>query len=184
MMGSLYKAALCAAALTLAGCGPSGEDELRQWMQELRATTKPRVTPLSEPKQFTPQNYVAQGGVEPFDPQKLTQVLRRESAQSAANASLIAPEMARRKEPLEAYPLDAMRMVGSMNKSGTPTALISVDKLLYQVRAGNYLGQNYGKITAINETNVQLREIVQDSSGDWIERMVTLELQEGSGGKK
>lgn len=184
MTGPLHKAALCLAVLTLAGCGPSGEDELRQWMQELRATTKPRVTPLTEPKQFTPQDYVAEGGVDPFDPQKLTQVLRRDSAQSVSNASLIAPEMARRKEPLEAYPLDAMKMVGSLNKSGAPTALINVDKLLYQVRAGNYLGQNYGKITAITETNIQLREIVQDSTGDWIERMVTLELQEGSGGKK
>ncbi|AVP59143.1 pilus assembly protein PilP [Pulveribacter suum] len=153
-------------------------------MQELRATTKPRVKPLSEPKQFMPQDYVAHTGVDPFDPQKLTQVLRRDSAQSATNVSLIAPEMARRKEPLEAYPLDAMKMVGSLNKSGAPTALINVDKLLYQVRAGNYLGQNYGKITAITETNIQLREIVQDSSGDWIERMVTLELQEGSGEKK
>jgi len=153
-------------------------------MADLRATTKPRVTPLSEPKQFVPQDYVAQAGVDPFNPQKLTQALRRESAQTSANASLIAPEMARRKEPLEAYPLDAMKMVGSLNKSGSPTALISVDKLLYQVRVGNYLGQNYGKIMAITETNVQLREIVQDSSGDWVERMATLELQEGSGEKK
>lgn len=173
-----------ASALILGGCGPSGEDELRQWMSELRATTKPRVAPLKEPKQFFPQDYTAESGMDPFNSTKLTQALRRDSAESAANASLIAPEMSRRKEPLEAYPLDAVKMVGSMNKTGTPTALISVDKLLYQVRVGNYLGQNYGKIVSINETSMRLREIVQDPAGDWVERMTTLDLQEGTEVKK
>jgi type IV pilus assembly protein PilP len=163
----------------LVGCGSSGDDELRQWMAELRATTKPRVTPLTEPKKFLPQAYVMEAGIEPFDPDKLTQALRRESTQSASNAALIAPEMARRKEPLEAYPLDAMTMVGSLDKKGVPTALLKVDKLLYQVKVGNYIGQNYGKITRITENAVQLREIVQDATGDWIERIASLDLQEG-----
>lgn len=178
------KLAILLGMLVLSGCGPSGEDELRQWMTELRATTKPRVTPLKEPKQFIPQEYIAGNGVEPFNPMKLTQALRRESSETTANASLIAPEMARRKEPLEAYPLDAVKMVGSLNKTGTPTALVSVDRLLYQVRVGNYLGQNYGKITNISETNMRLREIVQDSTGDWVERVTTLDLQEGTEVKK
>ncbi|RYH50137.1 MAG: pilus assembly protein PilP, partial [Alcaligenaceae bacterium] len=103
------------AAVVLSGCGGSGDDELRQWMSELRATTKPRVIPLTEPKQFLPQAYSMEAGVEPFNPVKLTQALRRESTQSASNAALIAPEMARRKEPLEAYPLDVMAMVGSLD---------------------------------------------------------------------
>ena len=171
-------------ALLLAGCGGNDEDELRQWMSDLRATTKPRVTPLTEPKQFHPQDYTGDGNMEPFNPQKLTQALRRESSETVTNASLIAPEMARRKEPLEAHPLDTVKMVGSLNKTGVPTALVSVDKLLYQVRMGNYLGQNYGKILAITETNMQIREIVQDQSGDWVERMTTLDLQEGTGSKK
>lgn len=175
---------VAASVIVLGGCGPSGEDELRQWMADLRATTRPRVTPITEPKQFFPQDYTAESGMDPFNPLKLTQALRRESAQNISNASLIAPEMSRRKEPLEAYPLDAIKMVGSLNKTGVPTALVSVDKLLYQVRVGNYLGQNYGKITAINETNIQLREIVQDPAGDWVERMTTLDLQEGTEVKK
>lgn len=168
----------------LVGCGPSGEDEIRQWMHELRATTRSQVTPISEPKQFLPQAYVVGNDLDPFNPVKLTQALRKESAQSASNASLIAPEMARRKEQLEAYPLDAMTMVGSLNKAGTQTALLSVDRLIYQVKAGNYLGQNYGKITKITETEIQLREIVQDSTGDWIERSAALGLQEGKEVKK
>ena len=167
-------------AMLLTGCGSSGDDELHQWMADLRATTKPRVTPLTEPKQFHPQDYIGDASMDPFNPQKLTQALRRESSESVTNATLIAPEMARRKEPLEAYPLDTVKMVGSLNKTGTPTALVSVDKLLYQVRMGNYLGQNYGKIVGISETNIRLREIVQDTTGDWVERNTTLDLQEGN----
>lgn len=166
------------ALLLLAGCFSSGDDELRQWMAELKSTTRPRVTPLTEPKQFVPQPYTADSGIEPFNSLKLTQALRRDSTQLASNAALIAPEMARRKEPLEGYPLDVMRMVGTLNKSGVPTALLKVDNLLYQVRVGNYIGQNYGKITRITENAVQLREIVQDATGDWIERTATLDLQE------
>ena len=177
-MKAMQASMLMLCALSMWGCGSSGEDELRQWMVNERAQAKPRITPISEPKQFLPQPYVAEEGMEPFNVLKLTQALRRESAQVASNAALIAPEMARRKEPLEAFPLDAMAMVGSMNKNGKPTALLTVDKLLYQVQLGNYLGQNYGRITAITETSIQLREIVQDPTGDWIERTTSLELQE------
>lgn len=178
------RAGMLLAVLALAGCAGDGQDELREWMTQLRASTRPRALQITEPKQFVPSSYGADNGADPFSPQRLTQALRRESSQSASNASLIAPEMARRKEPLEAYPLDAIKMVGSLNKEGAPTALVSTDKLLYQVRVGNHLGQNYGKIVTISETAIELREIVQDASGDWIERAAKLELQEGSGEKK
>lgn len=163
----------------LAGCGPSGEDELRAWMAEQRATTKPSVIPLTEPKKFVPEAYAQDGAIEPFNQVRLTQALRRDSTQVASNAALIAPEMARRKEPLEAFPLDSMAMVGSLNKEGAPTALLKVDNLIYQVKVGGYLGQNYGKITKITENSIQLREIAQDATGDWIERAASLDLQEG-----
>jgi type IV pilus assembly protein PilP len=178
-MTSIKQFLMVVALLFLGGCGSSGDEELRQWMAELRATTKPRVTPLTEPKKFEPHAYSAESGIEPFNPVKLTQVLRRESMQSASNAALIAPEMMRRKEPLEAFPLDVMAMVGSLDKKGSPTALLRVDKLLYQVKVGNYIGQNYGKIIGITENSIQLREIVQDATGDWIERTASLDLQEG-----
>lgn len=177
-MKALKIALLATCSVFVLGCGAPGEEELRQWMATERAQAKPNITPIAEPKQFHPQPYGADGDMEPFNPMKLTQALRRESAQMASNAALIAPEMARRKEPLEAFPLDAMAMVGSLNKTGKPTALLKVDKLLYQVQIGSYLGQNYGRITAITETAIQLREIVQDTTGDWIERSTSLELQE------
>lgn len=163
----------------LSGCGPSGEDELRLWMADQRANTKPNVTPLTEPKKFIPEPYAQEGAVEPFSQAKLTQALRRDSAQVASNAALIAPEMTRRKEPLEAFPLDSMAMVGSINKQGAPVALLKIDNLIYQVKVGNYIGQNYGKILQITETSIQLREIAQDATGDWIERSASLDLQEG-----
>jgi type IV pilus assembly protein PilP len=92
--------------------------------------------------------------------------------------SLLASEVNRPKEPLEAYPLDSMEMVGSVSKQAKPTALLRVDKLLYQVKLGDRLGQNYGKIMKITETDISLREIVQDATGEWIERTTLLELQE------
>ncbi|MDR6766633.1 type IV pilus assembly protein PilP [Acidovorax delafieldii] len=170
---------LASSSMILAGCGPSGVDELRVWMAEQRASTRPNVQPLTEPKKFLPEAYTQEGAVEPFNPVKLTQALKRDSNQVASNAALIAPEMARRKEPLEAFPLDSMAMVGSLNKSGAPTALVKVDNLIYQVKIGNYLGQNYGKVIRITESSIQLREIAQDATGDWIERSASLDLQEG-----
>lgn len=171
---------LAGLVLILAGCGASGEDELREWMAEQKKQIRPRVAPLSEPKQFKPENYTQERAVEPFSKEKLTQALKRESSQAAANGALVAPELLRRKEALEAFPLDSMTLVGSLVKAGQPVALVKVDSLLYQVRPGNHLGQNYGRVTKIKETEVTLREIVQDAAGEWIERTATLQLQERS----
>lgn len=170
---------IAVAAVGLTGCFGSEQEDLQRWMAEQRAQVKPSVPPITEPKKFTPQAYTEAAAVDPFNMQKLTQALRRDSAQPSTSG-LIAPELARRKEALEAFPLDAMAMVGSLSRSGQPVALISVDKLLYQVRVGNYLGLNYGRITRISETELGLREIVQDAAGEWIERVATLQLQERS----
>jgi len=178
-MTSLKVLGLCAAIVALAGCMGSEQEDLQQWMVEERAKVRPSIPPITEPKKFTPQAYTEGSAFEPFDSQKLTQALRRDSAQPSTSG-LIGPELARRKEALEAVPLDTMAMVGSMNRGGQPVALVRVDKLLYQVRVGNYLGLNYGRITRINETELALREIVQDAAGEWIERVATLELQERS----
>ena len=110
----------------------------------------------------------------PLFRQGLAVALKRDER---APSSLLATELNRRKEPLEAFPLDSMSMVGSVTRSGRPYALLKVDNLLYQVKAGDYLGQNYGRITRITETDISLREIVQDAAGEWIERNSTLELQ-------
>lgn len=177
---TLKTATFAVLTLLLAGCGSSGHEELQAWMNEQREQTRPKVQPLPEPKKFTPQAYTEDRSTDPFSRQKLTQALKRESNEASSNAALVAPELARRKEPLEAHPLDSMRMVGSMLKEGRPIALVTVDNLLYQVKPGNYLGQNFGRVEKVDETELVLREIVQDAAGEWIERKATLQLQERS----
>lgn len=173
--------ALCVVVpFLLTACSSSDEGELQSWMQEQRSQIKPRISPISEPKQFKPETYALESQVDPFSKEKLTQALKRDSSQASSNGALIAPELARRKEALESFPLDTMSMVGSLTKEGKPVALVKVDALLYQVRLGGYLGQNYGKVTKISETELTLREIVQDAAGEWIERPATLQLQERS----
>jgi len=172
--------ALLAVAAVLAGCGPSQQEEIEAWMKEQRATTRPKVQPIPEPKKFTPQAYTQEGAFDPFSSQKLTQALKRDSQQSTSSVALVAPELQRRKEPLEAYPLDTMALVGSLVKQGQPVALVKVDNLLYQVRPGNYLGQNYGRVIKVAESEIVLREVVQDAGGEWIERTAKLQLQERS----
>ena len=166
--------------LGVVGCSSSEQAELQQWMTDQRTAVKPKVEPLSEPGKFSPQPYNQESAIEPFSNQKLTQALKRDSNQATANVALIAPELNRRKEPLEASPLDTVSMVGSLIKTGQPVALVRVDNLIYQVRAGNYLGQNYGRVTKVTETGLSLREIVQDAAGEWIERPATLQLLEGT----
>ncbi len=178
MNRSFLLLATCFFAAWLTGCGASNEEDIRQWMVDERNQTRPSVKPIPAPKKFKPEGYTNAAAIEPFSNLKLTQALKRDSNQQAANGALVAPELVRRKEPLEAWPLDSMSLVGSILKEGQPVALVKVDNLLYQVKLGSYLGQNYGKVTKVNETEVTLREIVQDAAGEWIERVATLQLQE------
>lgn len=173
----LWVLPLC--AVVLSGCLSSDSDDLTQWMAEQRSAAKPKVEPISEPKIFVPTEYKSASSISPFSEEKLTNVLKAERAAAPAS-SLIAAELNRRKEPLEEQPLDAMTMVGLLDKAGQKVALVRVNNLLYQVRRGNHLGLNYGRITAISESQITLREVVQDAAGEWIERSTTLALQEAA----
>ena len=125
-MRSARVAAGFSVLLVLGACGANHE-ELQQWMEQQRREAKPSVEPLSAPKKFTPQVYLALTGVEPFSTQKLTVALKQETRQPN---SLMAAEINRRKEPLESFPLDAMSMVGSVAKAGAPVALLPMDTLI------------------------------------------------------
>jgi type IV pilus assembly protein PilP len=164
-------------AAVLTGCGDGGIQDVKQWMDETRANSKVEVPKVSEPKKFTPFNYTGKNSVDPYDPTKLAVALAKFKA-SATGSSGIKPNLDRRREPLESYPLDAIRMVGTLQKPGLTYAILQVDKAVFQAKVGNYLGQNMGLITSISETKVELKEIVQDASGEWVERKATLELQE------
>ena len=158
----------------LAGCADNGV-ELQQWMQETKQQTKVSIPKLSEPKKFVPFLYASKASADPYSPDKLLSALAK--AQGNSN-SMLKPNMDRRREPLESFPLDVLTMVGTMEKPGAKFALLQADKTVFQAKVGNYIGQNFGIITRISETGVELKEIVQDASGDWIERPAQLELQE------
>jgi len=91
----------------------------------------------------------------------------------------VQPDLNRPKEPLEAFPLEAITMVGTLEQNKDMYALVKAGSNLFRVKKGNYMGQNFGQITAIDENQISLKEVVQDSGGDWVERSTSLQMQEG-----
>ena len=169
-------AAIAAFVGALAGCGASDENELHQWMNSVKGSTHSSIQPVPPPKEFTPFVYDSGGAVEPFDPQKILMAVARQQ-QARASASAVKPDLERRREVLEGFPLDQIRMVGMMRQAGTNVALLETNGSTHMVRVGNYIGQNFGVVTRITETEVMLKEIVQDAAGEWVERPAKLELQ-------
>ena len=163
-------AATLLGAFVLSGCAGDPNQEVKQWMDEQAKTMKGKVDPLPLVKPYVPFAYNAFDLPDPFKPRKI---------EPARGTSKLAPDLNRRKEPLEAYPIESLRMVGTLQQQNTIYALVRTnDKNVYQVRTGNYLGQNFGIITGISEGEIRLRELVQDSSGDWTERQSRLLLDD------
>jgi len=165
------------AAVSLAGCANDHSD-LRDWMQTVRANAKPVHETISEPRRFEPYRYDNEGQVDPFSVAKLGG--SPDGANPGASGGGLKPDTTRPREALEAFPLDSIRMVGQMANRQGQYALLQAERLVYQARVGNYAGQNYGMITRISETEVKLKELVQDAVGDWVERETTLQIQDGS----
>lgn len=157
----------------LSACGDGGVQEISQWMKDVRQHTKVSIPPLSEPKKFTPFSYDAKGREDPYSSNKLAIALAK-----ARKGGGIQPDLERRREPLESYPLDTLHMVGTLAKPGLTYALLQTEKSVFQVRVGNYVGQNLGRVTRITDSAVEIVETVQDASGEWVEREAKLELQE------
>jgi type IV pilus assembly protein PilP len=162
------------ATMLLAGCGDSDVREVRDWMEQVRRSTRPAVKPLPEPKDFLPYAYGAKDAVDPFDPNKLLGELARAAATSNNPNQ---PDLERPRELLETFPLDTMRMVGTMEKGGTRFALVQIERSLYQVKAGQRIGPNFGVVTHVGDDAVDIREVVQDAAGEWTQRTTKLELQ-------
>jgi type IV pilus assembly protein PilP len=166
--------AIVAAALLLAGCGDSDVKEVRDWMDQVKRDTRPAVKPLSEPKDFLPYAYGAKETIDPFSQTKLLNQLAK-AAEASRDPNK--PDLQRTRELLESYPLDTMHMVGTMQKGGVNYALLQIDRSVYQVRSGQRIGQNFGIVTRVGDDAINIREVVQDAAGEWVERMAKLELQ-------
>ncbi len=160
--------ALCAVAL--AACSDADHEDQRQWMNEVAKDIKGKIPPLPQVRDYEPVPYDVGNLVDPFKPAKI-------GVEQKKGGGGLRPDMDRPREPLEAFPLESLKFVGVMTRKKVSYALVQVDGSLYQVRAGNYMGQNFGVIAQVTESEIVLKELVQDSAGDWVEREVTLLLQ-------
>ena len=160
----------------LAGCArdisstPGDAPNLEKWVADVRARPAPPLEPLPVMQQFETFEYSAQGMRDPFTDAW---------ANPQAGGSGLRPDPNRRKEPLEAFPLDALDMVGSIGKGGGLVALVMApDKVTYRVRPGVYMGQSDGRVTGVFEDRIELIELVPDGAGGWLERPASLALED------
>ncbi|UXY16109.1 pilus assembly protein PilP [Chitiniphilus purpureus] len=158
-------------AVLLTGCFGEEHGDLKEWMAQNSEGLRGKIEPAPEVKIVEPVVYEAFSLLDPFNAAKM------ELAKKSSSG--IAPNTNRPKEVLENYDLEKLRMVGILQQGKQIQALISApDRNLYRVKVGNYMGQNFGMVVAISETEVKLKEIVEDSGGDWIERETILTLDE------
>ncbi|MDR3412329.1 MAG: pilus assembly protein PilP [Formivibrio sp.] len=161
------------ALLSLGGCFGDENSDLKAWMKTSSEGLQGKVEPLPEVKPYQPFVYNAFDLVDPFRASKM------DFARKGGMSGALAPNTNRPKEPLEAYDLEKLKMVGILQQGKNIQALVSApDGNLYRVKLGSYLGQNFGMVVGITETEIKLKEIVEDSGGDWGERSTSLNLEE------
>jgi type IV pilus assembly protein PilP len=167
------KRALILALAVLGACGGEEHGDLKQELATLTKDVRGRVDPLPQVRPYEPVPYTAESQVDPFRPERI------DVAKADGRAmSTLGPDKNRPPEPLEAFPLESIQMLGTITQHKETFALVKAGPNLYRVRKGNYLGQNYGVITAIDEGGINLKELVLDSGGEWVERSTALQLVE------
>ncbi|MFA6920949.1 MAG: pilus assembly protein PilP [Gallionella sp.] len=164
---------LALASVLLSGCGGEEFGDLREFVKNSGADMRGKIAPPPNIKLYEPFAYVNDTNLtDPFKPRKPEAV---PGGQRGGNE----PDMNRPKEALEEFPLDSLKMVGYVFKAKTGHAVVRApDKKLYQVKVGNYIGMNFGLITQLTDTEITIKEVVQDSAGDWSERISNLQLVE------
>lgn len=172
MMRKYLIAAPVLACALFAGCSGEQHSDLRPFVKDADNLPRGRIPPLPEVKPYQPIEYAAFDMTDPFKPRKI------EPPKNAAAIGGVQPDPNRRREPLEAYPLEALKMVGVLKQKEFFGLVKTPDNNLFQVKTGNYLGQNFGRIVAVSDGSIKLKEIVQDSNGNWEEKDQTLLLQE------
>lgn len=167
---NLRIAAVLLGATLVAGCS-GGMDDLETYVSEVKARKTRAIEPIPQIKQYEAFAYVSEGRRDPF--------VRTEPPREAASANNLRPDLSRNREPLEEFPLDALRMLGVINMGTAGYALVKApDGVVHRVSRGNHMGQNYGRITRISESQIDLVEIVPDGFGGFMERPANLTLTE------
>lgn len=164
-----------AAVLLLAACASEEQRELKQELSALTKDLRGRVEPLPEVQPYEPVPYGSEGKIDPFRPERIEVA---QAGAAAPTASKLAPDPNRPKEPLEAFALESIQMVGTIALEKETFGLVKAGPNLYRVQKGNYMGQNFGVITTIEDAQINLKELVQDGAGEWVERASALQLQE------
>lgn len=161
------------ASLILAGCGGEEFQDLRDFVKNAGADMRGKVEPPPEIKSYEPFTYDNDASLpDPFKP-------RKQDARNTGRTGQNQPNLNRPKEELEDFPLESLKMVGYLSQKGVGQAVIrSAEGKIYRVKVGNYIGLNFGQVTSVTETEVKIKEMVQDSVGDWSERESSLQLIE------
>lgn len=160
-------------ALLLVACGNDEFQDLQDFVKNSGADLRGQVDPAPEIKPYEPFPYENSASLP--DPFKA----RKQEAKNAASSGMNQPDFTRPKQELEEFPLESMKMVGYLRKSGAGNAIIrSSEGKLHRVTVGNYVGLNFGQIISVTETEVKIKEMVQDGAGDWLERESSLQLVE------
>jgi len=159
-------------AMLLLSCSSQQYSDLDNYIEDVKRKTKGRVEPLPEVKTYESYVYQAQELRDPFTP------YQEEPSEELAQPGIV-PDTSRKREALEAFPLDSLAFVGHLEKGGVLWGLISApDQSIYRVQVGNYLGKNFGEILSISESSIMLKEIIPNGSGGWVEREASLALTE------
>jgi type IV pilus assembly protein PilP len=169
-------AAAIAGLMLLAACGGEEQGELKQELAAMTKDLRGRVDPLPQVKSYEPVPYKGESMVDPFVPSR---IVVAQAAIGGGGGGGVQPDLNRPKEPLEAFPLEALQMVGTLSQNRDMYALVRAGANLFRVKKGNYMGQNFGVITGIEEGQISLKEVVQDSGGDWVERSTAVQMVEG-----
>lgn len=170
--------------LALAACSGDEHEDLRKWMDENSKDLRPNIQKLPEVKPYEPVPYDQQSSTDPFKSSKIEPESKNKGAGKGGEFQPDHDAREMRNSILEKYPLESLKMIGYLNINKRPIAAIQVEDKVMQVKTGEYLGLDFGMVTKITDTEVKLRELIQDSAGDWSERESSLFLQNKEGSKK
>lgn len=154
----------------VSACGGDMRD-LERYVAEVKGRKSTEIEPIPQPKQYEAYAYVPAGRRDPFVRPEA------EAPRDPVTSNGLRPNLRRNREPLEEYPLDGLRMVGTVHFDNRTYALVRApDGIVHRVSRGNHMGQNYGEVVAIDEGQIQLSEIVPDGFGGWNQRPAVISL--------